>query len=86
MLSGTKMPASIAFWISFPALVPKLISFFKRRLVQTYTRPNLSDKILACSDLPLPGGPRRMTLAGLLGPLLLNLILSMRAKSLATST
>lgn len=36
-------------------------------------------------DLPDPGGPNKITLGGLLGALLLYLILSILAKSFATS-
>jgi len=85
MLSGTISPVSMHYEIIFPISGLLLISFLSRAFVEICTRPKVSAKIFAWVDLPEPGGPTTMTLGGLFGALLLNLMASIFSKSGTTS-
>jgi len=85
IVSGTRLPLSKHLEIVYPISGFLEISFLRRVLVQMCTNPYLFAITTAWVDLPDPGGPSKITLGGLLGALLLNLILSILAKSLATS-
>jgi small-conductance mechanosensitive channel len=49
------------------------------------TSPNFLEMLAAYVVFPDPGGPSRITLGGLLGAVLLNLILSIFARSFPTT-
>ena len=83
--SGTREPSSRHFWIRCANSGRCLISALMRVRVHTCTRPKRLEMILAYVDLPEPGGPKRITRGGLLGASFLYLILSIRARSFATS-
>lgn len=83
--SGTKCPESKHWATTYPIYGFLEISLFNRFLVHIWTKPYLLAIIADWVDLPEPGGPKIRTLGGLLGALLLYLILSILAKSLATS-
>ena len=84
-VSGTSWPLSKHAEMCLPTSGFLAISLFNNVLVQMWTRPYLLAIVDAYVDLPDPGGPSKITLGGLLGALLLYLILSIRARSLATS-
>ncbi len=62
ILSSTNLPASMIDLAFLPNSVPLAIASRNMSPVDSWTKPYLSIKRVACVPLPAPGGPRRINI------------------------